>query len=113
MTFHCLRLVILQQATETGLTEVLGLINQSLFLSLKKAEIIQDFVHTMEDIPFIYHQVKGEPSVERIRWVGTILLEMVQNVDDEAIKPRVNLYFTRLLDVLAKLNSKASEELSR
>ncbi|KAI5456980.1 hypothetical protein BGZ63DRAFT_417339 [Mariannaea sp. PMI_226] len=111
MTFHCLRLVILQQAVEVGLTEVLGLSNQPFFLSLKKAEIIQDFIHTMEDIPFIYHQVKGEPSVERIRWVGTILLEMVQNVD-EAMKPRVNSYFSRLLDLLAKLNSKASEELS-
>lgn len=43
--------------------------------------------------------------------MGTILLEMIQNVDNEAIKSRVNSYFRRLLNLLAKLNSKASEEL--
>ncbi|KFZ19568.1 hypothetical protein V502_03532 [Pseudogymnoascus sp. VKM F-4520 (FW-2644)] len=111
MTFHCLRLDILQECIEKGFLEIIGLDDQPLRVAMKKAEWIQDFIETMEDVPFIYHQIKGEPSVERIRFVGTILLEMIQNINNEAIKARVDSYFRRLLDTLAKLNSKASEEL--
>jgi hypothetical protein len=42
-----------------------------------------------------------------------MLLEMAQTTDNEAIKMRASLFFTRLLDLLAKLDSKASEKLSR
>ncbi|KAK3935846.1 hypothetical protein QBC46DRAFT_396517, partial [Diplogelasinospora grovesii] len=111
MTFHCLRLVILQQCIDSGLWDVMGLSDQPLALAMKKAETIQDFVQTTDDIPFIYHQIKGEPNVERIRRVGTILLEMIQNVDNEAIKERARSYFARLLDTLTRLDSKVSEEL--
>lgn len=45
--------------------------------------------------------------------VGTILLEMIETVDDESIKRRANLYLDRLIDGLAKMNSKASEEFIR
>ncbi|KAH8589558.1 hypothetical protein B0O99DRAFT_581491, partial [Bisporella sp. PMI_857] len=111
-TIHCLRLVILQQCIDSGLCSILGLNDQPLTLSVKKVEIIHDFLQTLDDIPFLYHQVKGEPSVERIRIAGTTLLQVIQTVDNEAIKVRAHSYFTRLLNVLAKLNSKASDELS-
>ncbi|KAL5315022.1 hypothetical protein ACEPPN_017673 [Leptodophora sp. 'Broadleaf-Isolate-01'] len=111
MTFHCLRLVILQQCIESGFVGVVGLDDEPLRVVMRKAGWVKDFVETMEDIPFVYHQIKGEPSVQRIRLVGTILLEMVQNVESDAIKLRLESYFKRLLDILSKLNSKASEEL--
>ncbi|KAH7371467.1 hypothetical protein BKA64DRAFT_587502 [Cadophora sp. MPI-SDFR-AT-0126] len=111
MTFHCLRLVILQQCIEDGLLGVVGLDDEPLKIVMRKAEWIKDFVETMEDIPFVYHQIKGEPSVQRIRLVGTILLEMIQNIKSDAVKSRMQSYFKRLLDILSRLNSKASEEL--
>lgn len=63
MTFHCLRLDILQECIEKGFLEIIGLDDQPLRVAMKKAEWIQDFIETMEDVPFIYHQIKGEPSV--------------------------------------------------
>ncbi|KAJ0416486.1 hypothetical protein BJY00DRAFT_316868 [Aspergillus carlsbadensis] len=113
MSFHCLRLVILQGCIEHNACHIMGLTDQPLAGTMKKMEIIQEFLQTADDIPFIYHQIKGEPSVERIRHVGTTLLEMMQNVDNEVIRARANMFFTRLLDLLAKLDSKASAELSR
>jgi hypothetical protein len=50
-------------------------------------------------------------KVERIRQVGTILLRVIQTADNDVIKARADSYFTRLLNILAKLNSKASDEL--
>jgi hypothetical protein len=63
VTFHCLKLVILQQCIDSKLWDVVGLNDQPLALSMKKIEIIQDFLQTLDDIPFIYLQVKGEPNV--------------------------------------------------
>lgn len=50
-------------------------------------------------------------QVERIRRVGVILLELIQTLDDIALKTRAQSFFRRLLDTLAKLNSKASDDL--
>jgi hypothetical protein len=50
-------------------------------------------------------------NVSRV-WISREL-EMIQNVDNELIRARANMFFTRLLDLLAKLDSKASAELSR
>lgn len=67
MTFHCLRLDILQECIEKGFLEIIGLDDQPLRVAMKKAEWIQDFIETMEDVPFIYHQIKGEPSVSSVQ----------------------------------------------
>lgn len=63
VTFHCLKLVILQQCIDSRLWDVVGLNNHPFALSMKKIEIVQDFLQTLDDIPFIYLQVKGEPNV--------------------------------------------------
>ncbi|KAI0103914.1 hypothetical protein GGR51DRAFT_522888 [Nemania sp. FL0031] len=110
MTFHCLRLAILQQCIKSGLWNVMGLSDDPFALVMKKIEIVSDFVQTMDDIPFIYHEIKGEAQVERIRLVGVVLLEIIENADNEAIKERAESYFARLLDTLARLNSKMTEE---
>ncbi|KAF2005656.1 hypothetical protein P154DRAFT_423924 [Amniculicola lignicola CBS 123094] len=109
-TFHCLHLFLVQQCVEGGLLDVVGLSDQPLALWMKKLDIIRDFIQALDDIPFIYLQVKGEPNVERIRSVGSILLELAQTIDNETMKTRAWSYSQRLLDVLARLNSKASDE---
>ncbi|KAJ5687650.1 hypothetical protein N7536_010269 [Penicillium majusculum] len=61
--FQCLRLLILQQCIESKLCDVMGLNDQPLTLGMTKIGMVHDFVQTLEDIPFVYLQVKGEPTV--------------------------------------------------
>ena len=49
------------------------------------------------------------PQVERIRHVASILLELVQNVENDLLKDRVRSQLEQLLDFLARLDSKASD----
>ncbi|KAH7130832.1 hypothetical protein B0J11DRAFT_430362 [Dendryphion nanum] len=111
VTFHCLRLVIVRQSVESQLYDVVGLTTDSYAVLLKNMELISEFLKTLDDIPFIFLKVKGEPTVERIRKVGSILLELIQITTDEVIKTRARAYSHRLLNVLASLDSKASEAL--
>lgn len=41
----------------------MGLNDQPLTLEITKIGTVHDFVQTLEDIPFVYLQVKGEPTV--------------------------------------------------
>lgn len=50
--------------------------------------------------------------MERIRRVGIVLLEMICNEEDETIKLRAKHYFTRLLHILTRLDSHASDEMN-
>jgi hypothetical protein len=63
VTYHCLRLVILQQCINSKAWEIMGLNGLALTLAMAKIGIIHDFVQTLDDIPFVYLQVKGEPTV--------------------------------------------------
>lgn len=63
VTFQCLRLVILQQCIDSKVWDVVGLNDQALTLPMAKIAIVHDFVQTLDDIPFLYLQVKGEPTV--------------------------------------------------
>jgi hypothetical protein len=51
-------------------------------------------------------------QVERIRRVGSLLLELVQNAQNDIIQDRSRSQFEQLLDFLAKLDSKASDDLT-
>ncbi|PVH82995.1 hypothetical protein DL98DRAFT_128114 [Cadophora sp. DSE1049] len=112
VTFQCLRLVILQQCIHSKVWDVMGLNDQALTLSMVKIGIVNDFIQTLDDIPFIYLQVKGEPTVQRIRRVGSVLLEILDNVANETIRVRAEHYFARILDILARLDSKSSTVLA-
>lgn len=46
-----------------------------------------------------------------MRRVGAILLEFIQVVEDEHLQSRAKALLRRLLDTLAKLDSKACEDL--
>jgi hypothetical protein len=62
MSFYCLRLSILQSCIDHKSYENMGVTDQPVAWSMKKMDIIQDFLQTADDIPFLYHVVKGEPS---------------------------------------------------
>ncbi|KAJ5727474.1 hypothetical protein N7493_005294 [Penicillium malachiteum] len=63
VSFQCLRLVILQQCIDSGLCDIMGLNNQPTTFQMTKVGMIQDFVQTLDDIPFVFLLVKGEPTV--------------------------------------------------
>ncbi|KAJ3467722.1 hypothetical protein MRS44_005286 [Fusarium solani] len=109
---HCFHLVLLQQAIEYGLSEIMGLHDQDLTLAMKKTEIIHEFLVVVNRVPLLCLRVQGEPTVERFRRVGSALLEVIQNVDNETIRTRSRSYLTQLLDTLSRLDSKASDELN-
>jgi hypothetical protein len=52
-------------------------------------------------------------KVTKIRRVGATLLEVMHQVDTPQIASRAKLLFPLLLDVLAKLDSRASDELNK
>ncbi|KAM5372949.1 hypothetical protein ACJZ2D_007286 [Fusarium nematophilum] len=108
---HCFRLVLLQQAIEYGLSDVMGLHHQDLTLAMKKTEIAHQFLVEVSRVPLLCLQVQGEPTVEQFRRVGSTLLEVIQNIDNKTIRIRSSSYLTQLLDTLSRLDSKASEEL--
>lgn len=53
------------------------------------------------------------PQVERIRHVASILLELVQTVENNTLKDRVRSQLEKILDFLARLDSKASDAISK
>jgi hypothetical protein len=132
-TYHCLRLVILQKCIDHDLLEIIGLSTQPLSWAMRKVDIVQDFLYELHIVPFLCYKVQGEagvrfsPSkcsertmliavcntiqVERIRRVGSLLLELAQNTENDIIQDRARSQFEQLLDFLAKLDSKASDDL--
>ncbi|KAH8897585.1 hypothetical protein GQ53DRAFT_884219 [Thozetella sp. PMI_491] len=98
--FHCMKLVILQKCIDHNCTAVMGLNNTSLSWATRKIEISQEFLHELQ-------------IVERIRRVGSTLLELIHNENNETIQNVSRSQFEQLLDLLAKLDSKASDELAR
>ncbi|KAK1658336.1 hypothetical protein BDP55DRAFT_565437 [Colletotrichum godetiae] len=112
VTFHMLRLVLLTRFSERGFIEVLGLIDDPVMLAMRKVEIASDLLEAVSDIPFEALQANGEPCVEKLRQVGVALLEIIHNVGNEAISTRARSLFGTLLDILARLNSRISDELS-
>ncbi|KAK6209918.1 hypothetical protein QIS74_11502 [Colletotrichum tabaci] len=112
VTFHALRLVLLTRFSERGFADVLGLTDDPVMLAMRKVEIAGDLLDAVSDMPFEALQANGEPCVEKLRQVGVALLEIIHNVSSEVISARARSLFGTLLDVLARLNSKVSDELS-
>jgi hypothetical protein len=77
VTFQCLRLVILQQCLEFKVCDVMGLNDQPLALAMAKIGMVHDFVQTLDDIPFLYLQVKGEPTVSTFDKVSILLIQLL------------------------------------
>lgn len=65
VTFHCLRLVILQKFVKNGLSSLLGISEDPLALALRKTEIASDMIRTLSESPFESLQINGEPCVSQ------------------------------------------------
>ncbi|KAL1887229.1 hypothetical protein Sste5346_010346 [Sporothrix stenoceras] len=64
MSFYCARLLILQKCIEHDRCAIVGMTNAPLPIQMKKIDMVLDFLRELEEIPFVYHQIKGEPSNE-------------------------------------------------
>ncbi|KAJ0344709.1 hypothetical protein COL154_009131 [Colletotrichum chrysophilum] len=112
VTLHALRLVLLCRFADRGFAEILGLTNDATMLSLRKVEIASNLLEIVTELPFEALQANGEPCVEKLRQVGVALLEIIHSVTNDAISARAKSLFGTLLDVLVRLNSRVSDELS-
>ncbi|KAH8735247.1 hypothetical protein BGZ61DRAFT_473857 [Ilyonectria robusta] len=112
ITFHCLRLILLRRAMEKGFCMLLGLTSNPDMLALRKIEIASDLAAAAASTPFEALHANGEPLVEKLRQVGVSLLEIVhQNVND-AVSSRAQSLLSTLIDIIARLDSRVSDELS-
>lgn len=63
VTFHCLRLILLQKCSENGLSSLLGLSEDETMLAFRKTEIASDLLNVAMSVPFEALQANGEPCV--------------------------------------------------
>lgn len=132
VSFHCLKMVIIKKFEDAGFsTSGIGL-EHSKTLALTKTEIARDMVRAMQEAPFWALQVNGEScvgsfsklycrypyredltlaQVEKIRIIGASLLKVIHNNRDSPIEVRARVEFVVLLDILTRLDSKASDGL--
>lgn len=62
-TFYCLKLMIMYQSIQNGMTDAIGLRNDELTLTMEETNTARDFVQILESTPFRYVQASGEPGV--------------------------------------------------
>ncbi|CAI6069065.1 unnamed protein product [Clonostachys chloroleuca] len=109
--FHCLKLIILQCCEEFSMPEVMGFSDHAISLAMKKLDIARSFFEELQTVPFLCVKIQGEPAVQRIRRVGTLVLQVGQTVGHDGVRARSKSLLTQLLDLLAKLDSKASDSI--
>lgn len=103
---RCLRMVITQKLE--GLSYYAPGVEHA---DLRRTEIVQDMLRVIHEAPFWSLQVNGEPYVEKIRLIGASLLEIIHRNGTSPIAARARGEFTVLLDLLTRLDSKASDAL--
>ncbi|KAH7008964.1 hypothetical protein EDB80DRAFT_717712 [Ilyonectria destructans] len=113
LSFHCIKMVMVCWCIDTKVTACMGLSDQPAMLNMKKTEIAGEFLHELALVPFEALQLNGEPCVEKLRRVGAVLLEVTQAPGSPSVLARCKGYLARLLDILARLDSRASDELGR
>lgn len=113
ISLHCIKVFLLDTAINCNMTEVMGLSAGPLALSMRQIELAQDFLNVLESVPFLHLQVEGEQCAEKIRRVGSLLLELAHTTENDGVKDRASQCAMRLIDMLARLNSKASDVLGR
>ncbi|WAO96835.1 Zn(2)-C6 fungal-type domain-containing protein [Fusarium falciforme] len=106
VSVHCLRMVITQKLE--GLPYYSPGIEHA---DIRKTEIARDMLRVIQEAPFWSLQVNGEPYVEKIRLIGASLLEIMHRNGTSPIASRARSDFTVLLDLLTRLDSKASDAL--
>ncbi|KAF4279339.1 hypothetical protein KXX16_006636 [Aspergillus fumigatus] len=111
VSLHCLRLVIDQKLEDLGYYAS-GIEHPDMPL-LRKTEIARDMLRVIREAPFWSLQVNGEPCVEKIRLIGASLLEIIDQYEASPLSVRARNDLSILLDILTRLDSKASDTLRR
>ncbi|KAM0324930.1 hypothetical protein ACHAQA_007896 [Verticillium albo-atrum] len=112
VTFYCLRLIILLRAEDMGFASLLGFSADPRLLAMQKTDIARDMLSCIQSAPFQALQINGEPMVEKVRQVGATLLQISQSLDPH-VAPRAKADLQVLLNILTRLDSKASDALCR
>ncbi|KAL3444213.1 hypothetical protein BJX65DRAFT_311177 [Aspergillus insuetus] len=106
VSLHCLRMVIAQKLDMSYLSTSAEQAN------LRKTEIARDMLKVVHEAPFWSLQVNGEPYVEKIRLIGASLLAIIHRYPgSHPLAARARSDFLVLLDILTRLDSKASDAL--
>ncbi|QUC16569.1 uncharacterized protein UV8b_00810 [Ustilaginoidea virens] len=106
VSFHCLHMVIIQK-----FEDIAFFAPGAEQADLRKTEIVRDMLRVMHEAPFWSLQVNGEPYVEKIRLIGATLLSIIHRNQASPLAARARGDFSVLLDVLTRLDSKASDAL--
>ncbi|TPX14567.1 uncharacterized protein E0L32_005259 [Thyridium curvatum] len=109
VTYHCLRMVIVQKLEEVEYPAP-GVEQDDLTI-LRKTEIARDMLRIIREAPFWALQVNGESCVEKIRLIGASLLAIIHRNETSPLSARARADFSVLLDILTRLDSKASDTL--
>lgn len=109
VTYHCLKLILMVKAFKLGFAALLGLADNEELFALRNTEVACELVNDATRLPLQAFRVNGEAMVEKLRQVGVILLEISHRVSSEAIATRAKALFGRLLDLIARLDSKSSD----
>ncbi|KAJ0417762.1 hypothetical protein BJY00DRAFT_197680 [Aspergillus carlsbadensis] len=112
VTYHCLQMHLTQQLDEIGYFAQQGGESNDM-LVLRKTDTAGNMVRLLQCIPFWSLQVNGEPCAEKIRLVGASLLALIQEPSASPLIARARRDFDVLLDILSRLDSKASDALRR
>ncbi|KAF5584077.1 hypothetical protein FPCIR_8768 [Fusarium pseudocircinatum] len=111
ISLHSIKLFVLNSAISCNMIQVIGLNAEPLSLAMRLIELAQDFFNVLETIPFIHLQAEGEQCAEKIRRVGSLLLELAHNYDEEIVTSRASQCVQRSVNLLVRLDSKASDSL--
>lgn len=106
VSLHCLHMVITEKFEDLP-----GFALASEQADLRKTDIARDMLRVMHEAPFWSLQVNGEPYVEKIRLIGASLLKIIHRHGDSPLAARARRDFSVLLDILTRLDSKASDAL--
>ncbi|CAH0057186.1 unnamed protein product [Clonostachys solani] len=109
LTLYSIKAFVLNTAIHCNMPEVVGMNAEPMTLFMKQIELANDFLHSLESVPFVHLQTEGEHCSEKIRRIGSVLLKITHDATDEVVKTRANQCAERLVDMLARLNSKASD----
>ena len=63
VTYHCIRMILLQRFTELGLASLLGLSVEGAMLNMRKTEIAHDLINVITSVPFDSLRANGEACV--------------------------------------------------
>ncbi|KAM0414656.1 hypothetical protein ACHAPT_013500 [Fusarium lateritium] len=110
--FYYGKLMILHECRNLGLASVVGFRDDDSTLNSEEINVARDFIHNLQSIQFHYLVELGEPGVEVMRAVGSILLVISQKSEDVTTRQRALSQLSVLLDILARLDSQASDKLT-